>query len=204
MRALDVPDDELLARILASPGDERIGQRSTHRRRAAVLAIAVAAAVLLASTAFAVSNWLGGGAVKPPVTRSEYRLAQRELTLPPGYAWPNLHVDANSVTSPGAGGGHAVAIAQNAWECYWVDAFHRGDAAAEERAHRTLETLLHRNVVVAPAGASENWSPPTTPGVPRAVYADDGGYQWKEMTYARAARGDVRGLEESCRANARG
>jgi hypothetical protein len=48
----------------------------------------VLAAVVLASTAVAISHWLGGDLVKPPVTKQEYIAAQTQLTLPPGYSWP--------------------------------------------------------------------------------------------------------------------
>ena len=60
---------------------------------------------------------------------------------------------------------------------------------------------MTNHVVIAPKGASENWSPPQT-GVPTATYADDGGYQYKQRAYAEAAAGNPQLLEQSCRANA--
>ena len=66
---------------------------------------------------------------------------------------------------------------------------------------RRIYDLMTNHVVIAPKGASENWSPPQT-GVPTAVYADDGGYQFKQRAYAEAAAGNAQLLEERCRANA--
>ena len=60
--------------------------------------------------------------------------------------------------------------------------------------------MTHR-ILIAPAGASENWSPPASTPWPSLVYADDGGYQFKQRTYAQAAAGDARMLRQSCRAN---
>jgi hypothetical protein len=115
-----------------------------------------------------------------------------------------MHIDPNSVTSVGAGGGHAVLAAQNAWECYWVDAIRSGDTKAQSRAHAELESLLANNVVVAPNGSSENWTPPNPPRAPYAVFADDGGFQWVQQTYALAAAGHPQRLIDSCRANKAG
>ena len=123
------------------------------------------------------------------------------LPLPPGYSWPVLYVDPNSVTSPGAGGGHAVLISQNAWECYWVKAIRNGDKAAQRRAHAELSTLLANNILVAPVGAPEDWRPPNPPDAPYAVFAHDGGLNWVRHTYKLAATGDPRQLRQSCRAN---
>jgi hypothetical protein len=196
-------DSALFARITALPGDERLGRRSrTRQRRALVLVLAVVIVALLASTAFAISNWVVGGAVKPPVTRNEYREAQRELTLPPGYTWPPLYVPEDSVTGVGAGGGHAVLVAMNSWECYWVQAIDEGDMAAQRRARGELETLLDRNVLVAPIGAPEDWTPPNPPLVPYATFAHDGGVTWIRETHALAAAGHPQRLRETCRANA--
>jgi hypothetical protein len=192
-RALD--DRALFERIVALPHER--GRRVPRKRTAVVLAFAVAA--VLAPTTYGVSSWLA--AVKPPVTLQEYSAAQRYLTLPPGYTWPVLHVDSNSVTSPGAGGGHAVTVAMVDWECYWVSAIRSHDATAQERAHAELRTLLHDNTVVAPAGASENWSPPVDARQPVQVFADDGGYQYKERMYAAAAAGDPTLLMQSCAVN---
>jgi hypothetical protein len=188
-------DRALFERIVARP-QERL--RRVPRKRTAIV-LAFAAAAIVASTTYGVSSWLA--AVKPPVTLREYSAAQRYLTLPPGYTWPVLHVESNSVTSPGAGGGHAVTVAMVDWECYWVSAIRSHDTTAQERAHAELNTLLRDNTVVAPSGASENWSPPVDRRRPVQVFADDGGYQYKERMYADAAVGDPTQLVQSCDVN---
>jgi hypothetical protein len=202
-----VDEADLFDRITALEPDSRLEQPQTRatrhrRRRGLVLVLAAFAVAVLASTAFAISNWLMGDVVEPPVTRAEYVQAQKQLTLPPGYSWPKLYIESNSVTAPGAGGGHAVLVAQSAWQCYWVEAIRDGDTAAQERAHRQLETLLANNVIEAPAGASENWSPPNPPTVPYVVFAHDGGLAWIRQTYALAAAGQPQQLIDSCRASA--
>jgi hypothetical protein len=198
---------ELFERITAQPGDPRLARpsrRTDRQRRRVALVLVLGLLGVLASTAFAVSHWVIGDAVKPPVTRHEYLRAQHQLTLPPGVTWPQLHISPDSVTAQGAGGGHAVLAAQNAWECYWVKAIRDGDASAQRRAQAELTALLDDNVIVAPAGASENWTPPNPPKVPYAVFADDGGYQWVQAMYKKAAAGDARDLRSSCRANSPG
>lgn len=192
-----VGDDELFERITAV----RPEVRRRLRRPLVVFAVALVAVAVLASTAFAISEWLGGDVVKPDVTLAEYTQAQGELQLPPGYRWPVLHVQQNSVTTRGGGGSYAVLIAQNRWECYWAAAIGNGDVVAGKRAQAELESLLRNNVVVAPAGASENWAPPVAPGHPYAAFADDGGYEWKRRMYALAAAGHPQRLVGSCRAN---
>ena len=200
--ATTVDGADLFARITARPPDSRIRGRSTSRqRRGLVLAVSFAVMALLASTAYALSTWVFNSAVKPEVTKAEYRRAQHELALPPGHSWPALYVDPNSVTSQGAGGGHAVLIAQNAWECYWVKAIRDGDPAAQRRAQRQLEALLSNNAIVAPPGASEDWRPANPPKGPYAVWAHDGGLKWVRGTYKLAASGKPRRLAQSCRAN---
>lgn len=203
-RPLTVADPDLFAQITSLPRDPRPATRqaSPRRRRVVVVAVSLALMALLASGALALSNWVFTGAVKPRVTRAEYRRATHELTLPPGYTWPALHIPPKTVTAPGAGGGHAVSAAQNAWECYWVQAIHTGDTAAQRRAHDELNQLLDHNVIVAPSDASENWTPPNPPRGPYAVFADDGGFQWVRETYALAAAGHPQRLIDSCRANA--
>ncbi|HMJ01007.1 MAG TPA: hypothetical protein VK488_14320 [Gaiellaceae bacterium] len=193
---------DLFARITERRPDSRLRRRVTRRRRALVLAVSFGVMALLASTAYAISNWVFNSAVRPKVTKQEYRLAQHELTLPPGVSWPTLNVDPNSVTSRGAGGGHAVLISQNAWECYWVKAISRGDTAGQQRAQTELDALLANNILVAPAGAPEDWRPPNPPQVPYAVFAHDGGLEWVRKTYALAAAGHPHRLAQTCRANA--
>jgi len=199
---------DLFARIISSPGDSRLAGRVRqrplgNRRRALVVAFALGVAALLASTAFAVSHWITGDVVRPPVTKREYRDAQAQLTLPPGVTWPQFHItEPNSVTSRGGGGARAVGIAQNAWECYWVRAINRGDGAAEQRAYDQLKGLLANNVIVAPIGAPEGWTPLPLPKYPISVWAHDGGLNYVRDMYARAAAGDSHDLAQSCRVNA--
>lgn len=197
---------DLFARITSSQGDPRArGARRRpvrNHRRALVVAFALGVAALLASTAFAVSHWIGADAVRPPVTKQEYLTAQHQLTLPPGVTWPHFNMpEPTSLTSRGGGGGRAVSISQNAWECYWVQAIRRGDTAAGQRAHAELNALLANNVVVAPVGAPEGWTPTPMPTVPFAVFAHDGGLQWVRNMYKQAAAGNPQNLFDSCRAN---
>jgi hypothetical protein len=197
-----VDESELLTRITARPPDSRLRGRATPRhRRGLVLALSLVVMVLLASTAYALSTWVFPSSVKPEVTALEYRRAQHELPLPPGYSWPVLHFAPNSVTGKGAGGGHAVLISQNAWECYWVDAIRKDDKAAQRRARRHLDTLLAHNMIVAPRGAPEDWRPANPPEGPYAVWAFDGGLTWFRGTYKLASGGDPRRLIQSCLAN---
>jgi hypothetical protein len=193
---------ELFAQITALAPDPKLrGRLGGSPRPRLVVALTLLGAAFLASTAFAISTWVHGP-VKPPVTKAEYRHAQRELTLPPGVSWPAVHVPSDSVTSVGAGGGRAVLIAQNAWECYWVQAIHDGDVGAQRRAHEELDNLLANHVVVAPVGAPEDWTPPNPPRGPYAIFAHDGGFEWVRAGYRQAAARDPARLTASCRANA--
>jgi hypothetical protein len=196
-------DDDLFNRIVATPSgrDARKTSRTRRSRPRVVFAVALGSAVLAASTALAVSSLTGGTIVKPPVTLREYRLAQRRLPLPPGQTWPKLPVDRNSVTTRGAGGGHAVLISQVRWECYWVQAIRTGDAPAQEQAKTVLAGLLAHNILVAPPGAPEDYIPPNPPKVPFVVMADDGGKQFMQRTYDEALAGHPQQLIQSCRAN---
>jgi len=194
----------LFDRIVALPREVPAARRSRPARRALAVVVAFAVAAIVASAAYAISSWVASGPVRPPVTRREYRVAQHQLTLPPGSTWPSMHIDPNSVTSRGAGGGHAVLAAQNAWACFWVDAIRNGDTAAQHRAQAELTALLEHNVIVAPANAPEDWTPPNPPLTPYAVWADDGGYQWVQKAYADAASGHPQNLIDSCRANKAG
>ena len=191
---------ELYERITSLPPDERLAaRRPAHRRRIALVAVALIVMALLATTAFAISG-LFGDVVEPPVTRQEYRNAQDVLTLPPGATWPDLNIPANSVTSRGGGGSYAVMIAMGSWECYWVAAIRSGDEQAGQQAHAELTSLLHDHAVIAPPGASENWAP-TGHAFPVVAFADDGGYQHKEKIWAEAAAGNPQNLVQSCKAN---
>lgn len=189
-------DPELFRRIVSQPRERSPRRRS---KRVAV-AVVFAAAALLTSSAVAVNRWLTG-AVEPDVTRAEYRSAQSLLPLPPGANWPVLHVDPHSMTTRGGGGGYALLIAMTRWECYWADAIRRGDTAAQGRSQRVLGSLLAQHVVIKPDAAPEDWVPVDPPAFPYAVFADDGGYRFKQRIYAQAAAGDASGVEQSCRAN---
>ena len=170
-----------------------------------MLALALCATAVLASTAYAVSHWINGDVVRLSVTKREYIAAQNQLTLPPGYLWPAYRFPpdaAQTVTSRGAGGGQAVLTAQNAWECYWVDAIRTRDAAAGRRAHRALQTLRAHNILDAPAGAPEGWVPTPLPTHPFVAWAYHSGLAWIRKSYRQAAAGDARNLTQSCRANA--
>lgn len=196
--------EALFDRIVLTPPDGRlVGAARRNRRPALVLVTAVVVCGLLASGAYAISS-LFGGAIGGATVKSEYLQAQKQLKLPPGYTWPKFHWPRHTVTSFGAGGGLAVSADQGAWECYWVDAIHTGDAAAGRRAQAALDDLMTNHSVVAPAGASENWSPPHTGDSPLQVFADDGGYQYKQHIYADAAAGKPQQLEQSCRLNGPG
>jgi hypothetical protein len=203
--APETSSPELFARIVAQPPENWLGEQAERggRRRVVAVAIALVVMVVLASTAFAISRWVGGDVVRPPVTKQEYLDAQQRLRLPPGVRWPSFNLGPpNTVTNRGAGGGRAVLVAQNAWECYWVRAIDNRDVAAQRRAHAELNALLAKNILVAPKGASENWSPPNPPKVPYTVFASDGGLQWIRKNYADAAAGRTQNLRDSCRANA--
>lgn len=194
--------DRLFDRIVSAPPDRRL-DRAPRRYRRPVLALvaAVVACGLLASAAYAISGWIGGHIIDGPTVQSEYTAAQKQLTMPPGYEWPPLNWPSNSVTSRGAGGAFAVSLDQDAWECYWVDAIHSDDAAAQRRAKSALDDLMRNHIVVAPAGAPEDYTPPQSAQTPTLAFADDGGYQYKQRMYAQASAGRPRLLEQSCRAN---
>ena len=191
----------LFTEITSLPPDPRVRPRRAGRRRLVViLAAALLAVAVLSSTAFAVTRLVEW--VKPPVTKKEYVKAQTELRLPRGYTWPKLHIEGNSVTAPGAGGGDAVMAAMWAWEDYWVKAIRTGDSAAQQQAHDELLTLLNDNVIIVPEGASENWSPPDPPEAPFAQFADDGGVEMLRKAFDEAAAGRPKRLEQIGRVNA--
>lgn len=198
--ALDT--DGLFDRIVSAPPDRRLDRvPRRYRRPVVVLVAAVVACGLLASAAYAISGWIGGHIIDGPIVQSEYTAAQKLLTMPPGYEWPPLNWPSNSVTSRGAGGAFAVSVDQDAWECYWVDAIHSSDAAAARQAKSALDGLMTNNIVIAPAGSPEDYTPPQSSRTPTLAFAADGGYQYKQRMYSEAAGGKPQLLEQSCRAN---
>ena len=198
---LFVDGTDLFTQITSQAPNADVRTSSPRRRRLVVALAVVGAAAVLAGAAYAVSNWLVDNLVGPEVTQQEYLAAQHELELPPGYRWPKLSYEPNSVTNEGAGGGHAVLIAQTAWECYWAAAIRRGDVPAQRRAHAELQSLIDNNILVAPIGASENWTPANPPTVPWVAFSHDGGLGWIKQGYVMAAAGDPTRIAQGCRAN---
>jgi hypothetical protein len=192
--------DALFERIVSLPGEARRPARSRPSRRMLVLVAVALVAAIAASTAVALTHWVFGDVVHAPISRAEYRRAQTILELPPGFTWPAIQFRADTVMVRGGGGSMAVSIDQTAWECYWVGAIRRSDAAAAARAHSVLDDLMTHRIGIAPNGAPENWAPEGAP-FPYLVYADDGGYQFKQRMYVEAAAGKPALLEQSCRAN---
>jgi hypothetical protein len=201
---------DLFARITASPGDPRLTEAAPRRPllqrgRAIVLMLALGLAALLASTAFAISQWNRGR--RRSAARDEPGVPRRAEAVDPapgGRLAEVQHAGLNTLTSRGGGGGTAVLIAQNAWECYWARAIRNGDRAGGARAQAELNKLLADNILVAPIRAPEvgfrrlcrrfsSRSSRTTA---------DGGLNWVRASYKQAAAGDPRNLIASCRANA--
>jgi hypothetical protein len=195
-----VDAEALFESIVLAPPDRRIARtpRRHSRRLALVLVAAVVACGILATGAL--SGWFSH-IITGPTVKAEYVEAQKQLTLPPGYDWPPLHWPSNSVTSRGAGGSFAVSIDQDAWECYWADAIRSGNVAGQRKANAALDDLMKNHIVIAPNGAPEDYTPPQSSRTPTLAYADDGGYQYKQRMYAKAAAGHPQLLEQSCRAN---
>lgn len=193
-------DAALFDRIVALPAEAASSRGLRPNRRMFVLVAATFVAAVAASTAYALTHWVFPDVVHAPVSRAEYKRAQAILELPPGYTWPAIDFRADTVMVRGGGGSMAVSIDQSAWECYWVGAIERGDGAAATRAKGVLDDLMRDRISIAPEGAPENWAP-TNAMFPWLVFADDGGYQFKQRIYAEAAAGKPAGLEQSCRAN---
>lgn len=192
-------DSEALFARITSVAPTRSARTTRHGRRLLVFAVAFVLVAAIASTALALSGWLGD-VIGPSEVDSEFAKAEQQLQLPPGYDWPKLNFPADSVTSRGAGGAYAVNIAQSAWECYWAQSIRRHSVTGENAARAALDDLMRNHIVIAPEGASENWSPPPT-DTPLATYADDGGYEYKQRIYTEAEAGHPQLLEQSCRAN---
>jgi hypothetical protein len=196
-RPSSVDTDALFARITsAAPGG--FPRRARPRRPLLVFAVALALVAVIASTALAISGWFDD--IGPTEVHSEFAKAEQQLQLPPGYSWPKLNFPADSVTSRGAGGAYAVNMAQSAWECYWAQSIQSRNVSGGNDARAALSDLMKNHIIIAPKGASENWSPPPS-DKPVATYADDGGYQYKQHMYAAAEAGHPQLLEQSCRAN---
>jgi hypothetical protein len=195
-------DDALFDRIVALPA-EAPRRRAGRNRRMLVLVAATFVAAIAASTAYALSHWVFTDIVRAPVSRAEYKKAQTILELPPGYTWPAIDFRDDTVMVRGGGGSMALSIDQSAWECYWAGAIESSDTAGAARAQGVLDDLMKNRISIAPAGAPENWAPENAP-FPHLVYADDGGYQFKQRIYAEAAAGKPAELEQSCRANGPG
>jgi hypothetical protein len=197
--ASTVDKGALFDRIVALP-TETARPRPRRNRRMLVLVAATFVAAVAASTAYALTHWVFPDVVHAPVSRAEYKRAQTILQLPPGYTWPAIDFRADTMMVRGGGGSMAVSIDQDAWECYWVGAIKRGDTTAATRAQGVLADLMRDRISIAPQGAPENWGP-TNATFPWLVFADDGGYQFKQRIYAEAAAGKPAALEQSCRAN---
>jgi hypothetical protein len=201
--------DALFAQIVATAQDIEQPQMSrSGRRRLAIGCIAVAVLCLTAGTAFAVTGFnLFGWHTDTTIVKNPrewqrlYRVATRQLTLPPGQHWPNRTLPPDTVTSRTGPAGTAVAISQTAWECYWVDAIRRGDGTAGRQAHAALDDLLAHHILVAPPGSPENVAPPAGTKPPFEIYASDGGIQFVRKMYRDAANGHAANLIQSCRAN---
>lgn len=204
---LEIDVHALYAGIVAGPGDPAAAGRRARRPRrrtlAAVLVTAGVAATAGTAFGFGVLGWHTDTSLvtKPREWRALYRAATRELTLPPGKAWPYRTLPPNTVTSRYQPAGEAVAIAQVSWECYWVTQIRTQDTAGESRARAALADIVHHHIVVAPAGSPENVAPPASVKPPFEIFASDGGLQYKERMYAQAAAGHPALLAQSCRAN---
>lgn len=198
--AVSVDKDGLFDQIVLARPDRRLVRppRRRYRRTMLVLAVALVVAGLVVSASV---SGLFGHIITGPTVQAEYAAAQKQLTMPPGYEWPPLDWPPNSVTSRGAGGAFAVTVDQDAWECYWVSAIHSGDGAGQRRAQAALEDLMKSHIVVAPAGAPEDYTSPQSSRTPTLAFAHDGGYQYEQRMYAQAAAGKPKLLEQSCEAN---
>lgn len=199
--------EALLAHILAdASGAAHPPNASRRRRRILIAAGLAAAAVTTAGTALAVGGLLGwhtdNSLLKSPREwRKLYRVATRELPLPPGMRWPYRTLAPNTVTSRDEPGRIAVGIAQVSWECYWAGAIRVGDAPAARRSQAALRDIVDHHIVVAPPGSPENVAPPAGTKPPFEIYASDGGLAHAKHAYALAAAGDPSGIAQSCRAN---
>jgi hypothetical protein len=199
--------DGLFARIVAQPQEPAPARAPrSAQRRVAIACVAVALLGLTAGTALAVTRLLGWHTDttivdQPRQWQKLYHAATLKLTLPPGEHWPARTLPRNTVTARTQPGALAVGISQVAWECYWADAIRTGDAAAGRQAHAALDDLVAHHIVVAPPGSPENVAPPAGTEQPFAIYASDGGIQFVRRSYAQAAAGHPKLLDQSCRAN---
>ena len=83
-----------------------------------------------------------------------------------------------------------------------MQAIRAGDVPAQRQAQVALNALLANNILEAPAGAPEDYTPPNPPSVPYAIFAHDGGLDRFRAAYAAAAAGRPQSLIKFCRANA--
>ena len=214
-RANPVPEtpaagnNDLFDRITALPQEAPVGERregpTRRQRRGLVLVLAAVIAALLASTAFAISQWLGGDVVEPPVTRQEYFDAQKQLVLPPGVRLAEarrrsrrqLRDDPRRRRRPG--GPHRD-------ERVGVLLGGRDPSRATPRRgseHTTNSTASSRPTCSRLRRAPRRTGCPRLfPTVPFATFAHDGGLDWIREGYDRAAAGHPGRVAQSCRANA--
>jgi hypothetical protein len=149
----DANDDALLAQILASDRGAPAPRRRTRRRR--VLILVPVAALLVAGAAFAGLKVVGGGASTANQVRDDYAVVTKSIPLPPGYRWPGLNLEDDSVYGNPAALVYAAGQAECAWWDAWLVARAHGDRTAQDAA---LRGSIH-NLAISPRhpeGASEN------------------------------------------------
>jgi hypothetical protein len=123
------------------------GPRRAPRRRARLVLVAVALALIVSAGAWGVYSSLDS----PETVRSEFEDATRAIPLPPGAAWEDPNLDENGWYGQQAGLMHALWQAECAWWRYWDegDAAQKAEALAGFRRVRALMPLH-------PDGASED------------------------------------------------
>jgi hypothetical protein len=155
--------------------------RRAPRRRARLVLVAAALALIVSAGAWGVYNTLDS----PETVRDEFEDATKTIPLPPGAAWEDPNLDENGWYGQQAGLMHALYQAECAWWRYWDegDAAQKAEALAGFRQVRALMPLH-------PDGASE----------------DVGGYSAEllrsiDSMIAEAARGDGTTVRQYLRAN---
>jgi len=155
--------------------------RRAPRRRARLVLVAAALALIVSAGAWGVYNSLDS----PETVRSEFEDATRTIPLPPGAAWADPNLDENGWYGQRAGLMHALYQAECAWLRYWEE----GDEAQKAEAltgYRQVRALMPLH----PEGASE----------------DVGGFSAGSLRFvdemiAEAARGDGTNVRQHLRAN---